>query len=644
MCGIAGVLTFDGRPVTEQEIAAMNLMLDHRGPDSSGVHVEGSLGLGHTRLAVMDPTPAGHQPMSHSDGRFWITYNGETYNFLEIRETLEGFGHTFRGDSDTEAVLAAFAEWGPDCQFRLNGEWAFCVWDAKERQLFLTRDRFGTKPLFYYNDGTRFAFASELKAFLALEWFDAAIDERALATAIANHQAFEGIERTIFRNVRRLLPGHCMTLGPSGIPKITRWWRTLDHLVETHRDPRRQAEQLRELMFDACTLRMRSDIPMGTSVSGGLDSSAVHCVMAHLNAGGTSRPRQAASWDRAVICKLEGWDDENFSVAEDVVRHAGTKAIVLPMRAEDALDSLDDLIFHFEQVGPVPVGQWLLYRSLREAGVLVTMEGHGADEAFAGFREGPKIAYLDTLQKLHGYVDAMKAIGVKSPNEVPDQSLIEVTSKLPRETVDLRVGSYPGARFLTTEPYGLDFPIWEQDRDELASFDALTRILYLQFHCSRSPWILHDFETACMAHGVESRAPFLDWRIICYGFSLPAEAKIRDGQSKYPIRAALGSLMPDSVNARRTKVGFPLPLYSWFEKALKPYILDHTAGPDFLQCGVWDGPALRQQVEATYADGGFGRMRALWSFVQADRLRASFRDYRRTAALAADAVPQAAGA
>ena len=625
MCGIGGVMRLDGALVTRDEIAAMNALQHHRGPDSSGVHVGGAIGLGHTRLAVMDPTPAGHQPMGYADGRYWLSYNGEIYNFLEIRDELEGLGHRFRGESDTEVVVAAFAEWGEACQQRFNGMWAFAVWDARDKRLFLSRDRFGVRPLNYYYDGKRFAFASELKAFLGLPWFEAVFDDGAVATALQNFQAFEGLEPTLLRHVKRLPAGHCLWLEAGKAPEVRRWWRTLDHLTEIHPDPRRQAEHLRELLFDACALRMRSDIPLGSAVSGGLDSGVVHCIMAALRAQNGGGRRQAKDWDRAVVCLLSGWAEEDRALAEDVIRHAGTKGIFKELRTDDALPRLDDLIFHFEQIAPVPIGQWLLYRGLRESNLLVSMEGHGAEEAFAGYRFVPKLAALDTLGKLQNYVEAMQRVGAKGKAELLDPDLVSLVGQLPASSVEVKVGKVAGSEFITAEPYPMRYRIWDEDIADLSRFDGLTRSLYLQFHCHRTPWILHDFETASTAHGVENRSPFLDWRVMCYGFSLLTEAKIRNGLTKYLVREAMTGLMPESVRTRRKKVGFPLPLYSWFKDSLKDYILDCATSRAFLDSAIWNGPAVSAQVEAAYANGQMGVMRYLWSYIQANQLITNFK-------------------
>ncbi|HIM45918.1 MAG TPA: asparagine synthetase B, partial [Alphaproteobacteria bacterium] len=280
MCGISGLWNFDGAAVSPAVLENMNSLLAHRGPDSNGVYREGALGLGHTRLAILDTGDGGHQPMSYGDGRWWLTYNSEIYNFLELREELAALGHRFESESDSEVLLAAYAEWGPACQTRFNGMWAFAIWDAKEKMLFLSRDRFGVKPLFWHFDGRRFAFASEIKAFLALPGFDAGFDGRAAATAILHAIPFEGTSHALLSGVRRLAPGHSLTVRLGQAPKPRRWWRTLDHLPDPPLGLGRQIAQFRELLFDACRLRMRSDVPLATCLSGGLDLSVVHGVIA----------------------------------------------------------------------------------------------------------------------------------------------------------------------------------------------------------------------------------------------------------------------------------------------------------------------------------------------------------------------------
>ncbi|MFO7630885.1 MAG: asparagine synthase (glutamine-hydrolyzing), partial [Caldilinea sp.] len=298
MCGICGIWNFERRPILDGEIGVMAATLAHRGPDGQGILCEGDLALGHRRLAILDLSPAGHQPMSYAAGRYWITYNGEIYNFLELRAELAANGYDFRSNSDTEVILAAYDAWGPKCLLRFNGMWAFAIWDRQQRALFLSRDRFGIKPLFYLIQDGRFAFASELKAFYALEGFRSEINWPVFKAELLDLHSQEGGENTLLKGVRRLRPGHYAVVS-AGQVRLVRWWRTLDHLVAVPRRFDDQVLQFRELFEDACRLRMRSDVPIGTSLSGGLDSSSVVSTLAHVaRQGGERLP---ADWQRAFI-------------------------------------------------------------------------------------------------------------------------------------------------------------------------------------------------------------------------------------------------------------------------------------------------------------------------------------------------------
>jgi asparagine synthase (glutamine-hydrolysing) len=277
MCGIAGIWQLDGQRVERTTIERFISALAHRGPDGEGVlkEDEGRLALAHRRLAILDLSAAGDQPMRSPSGRYDITYNGEIYNFLELRAELEQHGFRFRSDSDTEVILAAFERWGPDCLPRFNDMWSFAIWDRLWRSLFLARDRFGVKPLYVLIGARRFAFASELKAFLHLDGFDPVAETQALQARLAGNFS----DHVLLRGVESVPPGHYLEVTTKGTRR-RRWWNTLDHLVSVPQDLATQAEEFRELLFDACRLRVRSDVPVATSLSGGLDSSSVLCSLA----------------------------------------------------------------------------------------------------------------------------------------------------------------------------------------------------------------------------------------------------------------------------------------------------------------------------------------------------------------------------
>jgi asparagine synthase (glutamine-hydrolysing) len=229
MCGITGFWNLDGRSVSRMELERFTDSLAHRGPDGNGFYIDtdAKLGLGHRRLAIIDTSDAGRQPMPYAGGRYWISFNGEIYNFIELRSELEQHGYSFSTESDTEIVIAAFDKWGIDCQLRFNGMWAFAIWDRQERKLFLSRDRFGVKPLLYFYGGRRFAFASEMKAFLALDGFIAGFDPEMVAAALIDSKAVEGTERSLLCNLKRLLGGHCLIIDQKGDLKIQRRSNTI---------------------------------------------------------------------------------------------------------------------------------------------------------------------------------------------------------------------------------------------------------------------------------------------------------------------------------------------------------------------------------------------------------------------------------
>src|ERR1700756_3423535 len=280
MCGIAGIVNIDGRAVEPAAISRLTDLLAHRGPDGDGhwFSAERNVALGHRRLAIIDPGPGGYQPMLSEDQRYVIVYNGEIYNFLELRLELEALGVKFRTQSDTEVILAAWQAWQENMLLRFNGMWALAIFDTKTRDLFLARDRFGIKPLLYAASSSHFVFASEQRALVDSGLISTSIDVAVARRQMIDAFGIEGGERALYRDVRRLPAGHLLWLR-DGRPTIRRWWSTLDHLSAVPRTEEERVERFGELFRDAVALRMRSDVPIGTCLSGGFDSSAVICAM-----------------------------------------------------------------------------------------------------------------------------------------------------------------------------------------------------------------------------------------------------------------------------------------------------------------------------------------------------------------------------
>lgn len=495
MCGIAGVFHYDGNPVSAPMVERFTHTLTHRGPDGWGVHVDGPLGLGHRRLAILDPTEAGRCPMPYGrpgrGARYWITFNGEVYNFLELRRELAALGHEFRSETDTEVIAAAYAEWGEDCLLRFNGMWAFAIWDAEARKLFLARDRFGVKPLYYTQD-SRFAFASEMKAFLALDGFTPKLNDAIVEIALNSAQVCEGTqEQTLLSGVNKLLPGHCMTVDSRGT-QLRRWWNTADHLSAPPLRYEDQVAHWRELFLDAVAIRMRSDVPIGTSLSGGLDSSAVACAMSWCSRQDRSHERESGDWRHAFTASFPGTPLDETHYARLAAEAAGAQMHVTEfgedVRPEDVIES----VWCMEDVYPgIAVPAVLNYRQMRRSGVVVSLDGHGADEMLCGY------------------------------------------------------------------PSWLDWSIGE-----------LNGRLYDQFHRSLLPSILRNYDRTSMACGVEVRMPIMDWRLVCFTFSLPANSKVGAGYTKRIFRDAMEGILPDALRLRRAKIGFNSPMIHWFNSGL----------------------------------------------------------------------------
>jgi asparagine synthase (glutamine-hydrolysing) len=347
------------------------------------------VGLGQVRLAILDLSDAGKCPMRYEapSGRiYWITFNGEVFNFLELRSELSALGYRFNSDTDTEVCAAAFDKWGEAFLDRCNGMWAIAIWDESAQELFIARDRFGVKPL-YYHAGRRFAFASELKAFLALGDFTSQLNEE-IVGPLFERARYDGVtDSTALKGVKSLLGGHSVRVKADGSYVVRRWWETSQHLVAVPPRYEDQVETFRELLLDATRLRMRSDVPVGTCLSGGVDSSAVAGCMHHLHTQPSkSLERTAGDWQRAFIATFPGSPIDERVHAETMLQALGAKPTFLEFNSDEALRNLVDCIWSLDEpTGGYAVQVWLLYREMRRNKVVVSLDGHGGDELLAGY-------------------------------------------------------------------------------------------------------------------------------------------------------------------------------------------------------------------------------------------------------------------
>ena len=490
MCGITGLLDF-AAPLPPDWIDPFTDALAHRGPDGRGVFQAGPVALGHRRLAILDPTPSGACPMSVRcpDGStLVITFNGEVYNFLELRAELLRDGYVFRTETDTEVVAAAFHRWGEACLARFNGMWAFAIWSEVTQTLFLARDRYGVKPLYVWVNGTRIAFASEVKAFLALPTFSAQLNADAAAAFFANPTAYDGTRLdTALQGVVRVPPGHSLTLTPQGTAGFHRWWETAAHLPSVPTRYEEQVEQFRALFLDAVRLRMRSDVAIGTSLSGGLDSSSGASAMAHVAHGGAGAlTRCAADWQRTFIAEFPGHAVDERAFADLVVDHTGARPTYWTFDPARAVADIRDSVWALDDLSGAPAVPVLnIYRTMRAHGVVVTLDGHGGDELLAGYRwyrDHPLSALNGLLDRdfhqthlpaiLRNFDGCSMAAGVEVRSPFLDWNLVAYTFALPPETKlqgdvakrilrDALVGILPDAIRTRHTKFGFESPLVE---------------------------------------------------------------------------------------------------------------------------------------------------------------------------------------
>ncbi|UGA48316.1 asparagine synthase (glutamine-hydrolyzing) [Bradyrhizobium quebecense] len=553
MCGIAGIVNLRGAPVDPADISRLTSLIAHRGPFGEGTwfNAKRNVAFGHRRLAIIDPGEGGYQPMVSGDGRHVIVYNGEIYNFLELRGELEAKGTVFRSQSDTEVILAAWQAWGEDMLLRFNGMWALAIYDTTTDELFLARDRFGIKPLLYALSSERFVFASEQRALARSGLLETSLDIDVARRLLLDPFGIEGSDRTLFAQLRRLQGGHCMWLR-QGRVQVRRWWRTVDHLPAIPDTESERVARFRDLFQDSVALRMRSDVPIGTCLSGGFDSSAVICAMAaHEKAG--MGPRDSTAWRHAFVATFPGASNDERPMAEEAAAWADVTPSFLEIGRSDALTDLDRILDDNDDVYiGLPSAPWLIYRELRRQNVTVSLDGHGADELMGAYlQEGQSTAFRIRNA----------AAALTSRSQLAQRGIDFLRAQMIR-----RQGHY----FLRGGPTAIPaaLPLVAEGDELPNAWGALNRRLYRMFHSTTLPTILRNFDRLSMAHGIEVRMPFMDWRLVTYTMALPETSKSADGMTKVVARQAMANLMPESIRTARRKVGFNSPMPEWLNGPL----------------------------------------------------------------------------
>ena len=593
MCGIAGILDFDGA-VAGADVTEMLRRIHHRGPDDRGVYEDAGVALGACRLAIIDLSPAGHQPMRDESGRYALVYNGEIYNYRELRAELESLGHRFASHTDTEVVLEAFREWGERCVERFNGMWAFALWDSETRELFCSRDRFGIKPFYYRLDGgSRFTFGSELKVFGGGP-SPGLRPNLSVVRDFIEFGAIDHVSETFFDGILKLPAAHSATVR-RGEVRLSRYWS----LEQSTPPPGDSVEAVRELLRDAIRLHLRSDVPIGTCLSGGLDSSAIACGVDRIWRRDGEPPADGEVRQQTFTAYFtdSGYDERPY--ARLVVEQIGAQPAWITFSPRDLLENLPHIVAAQEEpFGSASiVAQWFVMRRAHEDGIKVMLDGQGGDEIFAGYHTnfGPRFADLllrGSLRELWREAEGFRDLHSVRRREIATSIVRALVSE---ETVDrVRSRRSRAHSLLHDDLHGLDRPA----RGERSTLDGrLRRHLEDLLLRRQLPELLRYEDRNSMVHSIEARVPLLDHRLVELLFSLDPRDLIQRGQTKVVLRRAFADILPQAVRDRHDKIGFAAPQARWLRGELGDFAQEVFASPAFDQRGLIDADAARARLE-----------------------------------------------
>jgi len=603
MCGIAGIAHLDGgRSVEPERLGAMVEAIAHRGPDDRGYWLDGQMGLGHCRLAIID-LASGHQPMSNEDDRLWISYNGEIYNYLELRRELTG-DHQFATNTDTEVILHAYESDGPRCLDRLNGMFAFALYDCRRRELFLARDRLGVKPLYWCFDGEMFAFASEIKALFASGLLRPEVNPEGLEEYIAFQWCLGS--KTMFRGVHRLEPG-CwlrLRLEAGARPEVRSYWE-LRYEIDTGGDGESFAAQVRAMTEDAVGLQLRSDVPVGAHLSGGLDSSLV----VSLTSGLVSEPMHTFT---GAFRDGPAYDETSF--ARLVAREKGTLHNEIWCSADDLAESMTRLAWLMDEPagGPGLLPQYLVSRQASRQ-VKVVLGGQGGDEIFGGYTRY-LVAYLEQCLKgaIFGSAQAGQHV-VTLEQIVPNLPSLQEYVPMLRyfwreglfEDMDARyyrlIRRCDGAEELFTPQSWSsqsEERIFERYREHFHMRPAGCYLTAMTDFDRRTllPALLHVEDRTSMGWSLESRVPLLDHRLVELAASMPPVVRFGGGRRKAVLLDAARGVVPEQIINRRDKMGFPVPLVEWMRGPARDFFRQILLDRQTRQRGLFRTDRLEQQL------------------------------------------------
>jgi asparagine synthase (glutamine-hydrolysing) len=596
MCGITGIFDKTGNPVDRQLLEAMTASMSHRGPDGDGRYIDHEIGLGHRRLSIID-LEGGAQPLSNEDRTLQIVFNGEIYNFIELRKELAAFGHQFKTRSDTEVIVHAYEQWGKDCVSRFNGMFAFAIWDTIKRELFLARDHLGIKPLYYVWVGNRLLFGSEIKALMQ----DAACPHEVDLESLAELFTFRSVPspKTLFNHIYKLPPAHWMLCSRDKM-EIERFWNWVPQIRRKWNEAA-LIEEYQTLLEDAVRLQLRSDVPLGLFLSSGVDSGALLAIMSQYSSG----PVQT------FTIGFEGGEKTNeVNDARETARQYNAEHYYMNVGSADYMKYYERYMSDLEEpVGHEPAAAFYFVSNITSEHVKVALTGQGADEPWAGYDryKGVKLSTLYSrlpsaltngvaavISKIPGRLERLKRGAVSLGEKDMLTRFTKVYSFFSAEMKDRLYTNQLKNQF-ERAPFGTREALRRLQTD-VQHLDPLSQMLYIDTRANLPDDLLMVADKTSMANSLEVRVPFLDYRLIEFIESLPPELKLNGMTGKYLHKKAMLKWLPHEVVYRKKK-GFAHPIAHWLRTSMKPLVDDCLLSKESIASRYFDQGYIRQMLE-----------------------------------------------
>lgn len=632
MCGICGKLNFErNHRVSPALVRGMLDTIRHRGPDDEGTYFGSQVGLGHRRLSIIDLN-TGHQPLSNEDGSVWIVFNGEIYNYQDLRVFLLGKGHVFKTQTDTEVIIHLYEELGPQCVEKLRGMFAFAIWDENTKTLFLARDRVGIKPLYYWQDGRSLVFGSEIKAILADPEVEAAIAPEVIDRFLTF--LYLPGQETLFKNVLKLPPGSYL-IAREGHREVRQYW-DLSFSKPAERLSQSEAERkLLDLLAETVELHMIADVPVGVLLSGGVDSTAVLSFAVERT-------------DKEVSSYTVGFSDPGVADERPYAKLAAdtfhTKHHDMTISAENFADFMPKYVWHMEEPVCEPPAIALYYVSkLARNYVKVLLSGEGGDEAFAGYSNYRNLLWMERVKRVFPPLNGALGWGISLASSLFHSTRMAKYGPLMKATFPDYYYSRTSSPYRSTRNglgnlYSADFagsidreyalePL-RQLQAHVRGQNTLDTMLYLDTKTWLPDDLLIKADKITMANSLELRVPLLDHKVLEFAAALPTNLKVRGFTTKYLAKKALGSRVPKAILNRR-KAGFPVPYESWLRKDLRGWVREILFDPAATNRGYFATPVVRDLLARDEAEGGFSK--EIFSLVTLELWHRTFLEQRQPA-------------